>query len=54
MAQEKRQIFRKESLEKLSSPERLDQLLRVVRPQGWMTPYRSWNSFISPQMKSNI
>jgi HlyD family secretion protein len=34
---ERRQIFRKESLEKLSSPERLDQLLRIVRPQGWIT-----------------
>ena len=34
---ERRQIFRKESLEKLSSPERLDQLLRIVRPKGWIT-----------------
>ena len=35
MAKE-RQIFREKSLEKLSSPDRLDQLLRVVRPQSWL------------------
>jgi len=33
---EQRQIFREKSLEKLSSPERLDQLLRIVRPQSWI------------------
>lgn len=33
---EKREIFRKQSLEKLSSPDRLDQLLRVVKPQSWL------------------
>ncbi len=29
-------IFRKESLERLASPERLDQLMLVVRPQDWL------------------
>ncbi|QSV54992.1 MAG: NHLP bacteriocin system secretion protein [Dolichospermum sp. UKL201] len=29
-------IFRQESLERLSSPERLDQLMQVVRPQDWL------------------
>ena len=33
---EKRQIFREKSLEKLSSPDRLDQLLRIVRPHVWL------------------
>ena len=37
MAEEKqRSIFRKESLERLSSPDRLDQLLRVIKPQAWI------------------
>jgi len=36
MAKEKRQIFREQSLEKLSSPDRLDQLLRIVRPHVWL------------------
>lgn len=36
MASEKRQIFREKSLQKLSSPDRLDQLLRIVRPQVWL------------------
>jgi HlyD family secretion protein len=36
MAEKKRQIFRKQSLDKLSSPERLDQLLRIVKPQSWV------------------
>lgn len=31
-----KQIFRQQSLDKLSSPERLDQLLRIVRPQSWI------------------
>lgn len=31
-----RNVFRKESLERLSSPERLDQLMQVVRPQTWI------------------
>jgi HlyD family secretion protein len=29
-------IFRKESLERLSSPERLDQLMQVVKPRDWL------------------
>ena len=29
-------IFRQESLERLSSPERLDQLMRVVNPKSWI------------------
>lgn len=31
-----RPIFRKVALERLSSPEQLDQLLRVTTPQGWL------------------
>ena len=33
---EGRQIFRQQSLEKLQSPDRLDQMLRIVRPQSWI------------------
>lgn len=29
-------IFRKEALERLSSPEQLDQLMEVVKPQSWL------------------
>lgn len=29
-------IFRRKALEKLSSPERLDQLLSITTPQGWL------------------
>jgi hypothetical protein len=29
-------IFRKESLERLSSPEQLDQLIQIVRPKSWL------------------
>lgn len=36
MDEEKRQIFRKQSLDKLSSLDRLDQLLRVVPPHSWI------------------
>jgi hypothetical protein len=36
MLGEKRQIFRQESLERLSSPDQLDQLLQVVNPQNWL------------------
>ncbi|MEH2002626.1 MAG: NHLP bacteriocin system secretion protein [Nostoc sp.] len=36
MFAQKRSIFRKESLERLSSPERLDQLMQVVSPRGWL------------------
>jgi len=35
-AGENRQIFRERSLERLSSPEQLDQLLRVVEPHSWI------------------
>jgi HlyD family secretion protein len=34
---EQREIFRKESLERLSSPEQLDRLLVVVGSKGWLT-----------------
>lgn len=30
-------VFRKDALERLSSPDQLDQLMRVTEPQGWMT-----------------
>ncbi|MBD2679334.1 MULTISPECIES: NHLP bacteriocin system secretion protein [Nostoc] len=36
MLHQKRTIFRKESLERLSSPERLDQLMQVVSPRSWL------------------
>ena len=29
-------IFRKESLDRLSSPDQLDQLVRVTSPTGWL------------------
>ena len=35
MAQNK-QMFRQESLERLSSPEQLDQMMRVVSPKSWL------------------
>ena len=31
-----RNIFRKEALERLQSPDQLDQLLFVVKPQAWL------------------
>ncbi len=31
-----RQIFRKEALDRLASPEQLDQLMRVARPRAWV------------------
>ncbi|MBD2071846.1 hypothetical protein H6F93_30730 [Leptolyngbya sp. FACHB-671] len=34
--QSKTSIFRKESLERLSSPEQLDQLMQVVSPKSWL------------------
>jgi len=34
--EERRQIFREQSLERLSSPDRLDQLLQVIRPHSWI------------------
>lgn len=36
MAQQ-REIYRQESLDKLASPDRLDSLLRIVKPQTWIT-----------------
>ncbi|NJP09647.1 MAG: NHLP bacteriocin system secretion protein [Leptolyngbyaceae cyanobacterium RU_5_1] len=36
MLDQKRGIFRKESLERLSSPEQLDQLMQVVGPKSWL------------------
>ncbi|BAZ10614.1 secretion protein HlyD [Calothrix sp. NIES-4071] len=36
MFHQKRNLFRKESLERLSSPERLDQLMQVVSPKSWL------------------
>jgi len=36
MAEEPRQIFRRKSLEQLESPDRMDQLLRVIGPQAWI------------------
>lgn len=32
---EKNKIFREESLERLSSPERLDQLMQIIGRQDW-------------------
>lgn len=39
MAEDKtpRHLFRKASLERLSSPEQLDQLMRITTPAGWVT-----------------
>jgi HlyD family secretion protein len=36
MLDQKRDLFRKESLERLSSPEQLDQLMQVVGPRSWL------------------
>lgn len=36
MAQTQKDIFRKTALDKLSSPEQLDQLVQVVMPAGWL------------------
>lgn len=36
MIDQKRSIFRKESLERLSSPERIDQLMQIVSPRSWL------------------
>jgi NHLM bacteriocin system secretion protein len=36
MQGKEQQLFRKESLERLSSPERLDQLMNVVDPRAWL------------------
>ena len=36
MAEKKKEVYRKVALERLSSPEQLDQLLQVTNPQGWL------------------
>ncbi|MBW4562718.1 MAG: NHLP bacteriocin system secretion protein [Mojavia pulchra JT2-VF2] len=36
MLDQKRSLFRKESLERLSSPDKLDQLMQVVSPRNWL------------------
>jgi len=36
MVEQKQNLFRKESLERLSSPERLDQLMQVVNSKSWL------------------
>jgi HlyD family secretion protein len=36
MLDNKKSLFRKTSIERLSSPERLDQLMRVVSPKSWL------------------
>ncbi|MCU0535079.1 MAG: NHLP bacteriocin system secretion protein [Hydrococcus sp. Prado102] len=36
MLDNKKSLFRKTSIERLSSPERLDQLMRVVSPRSWL------------------
>jgi HlyD family secretion protein len=36
MVAQKQNLFRKKSLERLSSPERLDQLMQVVNPRSWI------------------
>lgn len=45
MLDQKQNLFRKESLERLSSPERLDQLMRVVGPKSWL-PLTSLGSLV--------
>ncbi|MDZ7962000.1 MAG: NHLP bacteriocin system secretion protein [Aulosira sp. DedQUE10] len=44
-AQKNNNIFRKEALERLSSPERLDQLMQVVQPKKWI-PLAAMGSLI--------
>lgn len=34
--QQGNKVFREEALERLSSPEQLDKLMRVVKPQTWL------------------
>ena len=36
MSEENQDLFRKEALERMSSPERLDQLIRIVAPKDWL------------------
>ncbi len=35
MPEERQGIFRKQALERMSSPERLDQLIQIVSPKDW-------------------
>ncbi|HLM66603.1 MAG TPA: hypothetical protein VK358_03705, partial [Longimicrobium sp.] len=35
-AEPKKEIFRSVALERLSSPEQLDQLMQVTTPRGWL------------------
>ncbi|MEO1373283.1 MAG: NHLP bacteriocin system secretion protein [Cyanobacteria bacterium J06635_10] len=42
---DKEKLFRKESLERLSSPERLDQLMQVVNPRDWL-PLTTLGGFV--------
>lgn len=42
----KNNLFRKEALDRLSSPERLDQLMQVVQPQKWI-PLAAMGSLIA-------
>jgi HlyD family secretion protein len=37
MVKQKPDIFRKESLERLSSPEQLDRLMKVIKPKSWIS-----------------
>lgn len=43
---EQKSLFRQESLERLSSPERLDQLMKVVSPKDWL-PLATLGSLVS-------
>lgn len=45
MAENRENIFRKESLERLSSPERLDRLMQIVNPIDWL-PLVTLGTFI--------
>ena len=45
MQGKKSKLFRKEALERLSSPERLDQLMQVVNPRIWL-PLVTLGSFL--------
>lgn len=38
----RRSIFRKAALDRLSSPEQLDRLMEVTRPQGWLALIAVW------------
>lgn len=42
----KSNLFRKEALDRLSSPERLDQLMQVVQPKKWI-PLTAMGSLIA-------